>query len=165
MAGNVYSQFQQSVEGVANSMLTQLVCQEKGISYSGLLQAAQQTHLQQIIQAEQMKQVEKMVNRHYNGGGTGLFGKIKEVFAPEQSTGMFGMGMMGANPMMVQQPMNPQSLASMLIQQPAMPQVPAIPESPQAIPFEDNRVDTMEKDIADMKQMILNLANAMTPAP
>lgn len=163
MNNNIYNQFQQNVAGMANTMMTQIACAEKGIDYNAFMQNAQQAHLQSIMQQEQARVMENMVKRHY-GGNQGLFGKIKEVFAGDQSAGLFSMGAgMGLGVSGVQQPLmpvmntSPASIANMLVGQPSLPQ------QPQSLPFEDTRINTLEQELSSLKDVMVTLVNSLNP--
>lgn len=111
---NLYNQFQSDVTSVANNMMTQLVCAEKGIDYNLLMQTAQQAHLQGIVQQEQTRAMEQALKRHYQGNQPqGIIGRIKEAISPEPASNPFmnpfmpAMPQMGMNPMAAMAPMNP----------------------------------------------------------
>lgn len=155
---NLYTQFQSDVSGQANNMMTQLICAEKGIDYNQLMYAAQQSQLNSIMQAEQQRQMNNLVKRHYQGNSGSIVSKIKDVFAPDTPNMFMPMAPMPMQPM-VQNPMlpqagfTPQQVSSYLVAQ---------PQEPVEIPLEDNRVQQLEKDMADLKTMIQSLASAVS---
>lgn len=166
---NVYNQFQSDVSSIANNMMTQLVCAEKGIDYNQLMQSAHQAHLQGILQKEQERQLQAAIKRHYNGGTQGIVGKIKEVFSPEPTVNPL------LNPFMPSatsaSPFSQSPVSQNLIQQPSFPapqQVASqlISSSPEhrEIPLDpsNERVAKLEDEMGQIKQMIAQLGQAMS---
>ncbi len=162
---NLYGQFQSDVQGAANNMMTQILCAEKGIDYNQLMQQAQLAHVNGILQAEQQRQMQNLVKRHYQGNSGSIVSKIKDMFVPEPAPNMFmpmapmpGMQPMMQNPMQPQQGMTPQQASSFLVP----PTQPTVEE----IPLEDNsRVENLEKDMATIKQMLAQLTANMPQQP
>ncbi|MDA1616366.1 hypothetical protein PDK03_07115 [Bacillus cereus group sp. TH204-1LC] len=153
---NLYGQFQSDVQGAANNMMTQLLCAEKGIDYNQLMQQAQMAHVNGILQAEQQRQMANLVKRHYQGNSGSIVSKIKDMFVSEPAPNMFmpmpGMQPMVQNPMQPQQGMTPQQVSSFLV-----PPQPTTAE----IPLEDNsRIETLEKNMEQMMQMMNQLMSA-----
>lgn len=160
---NVYGQFQSDVSSVANNMMTQLICSEKGIDYNQLMQQAQQAHLQGILQAEQQRQIESAIKRHYTGQQQqGIIGKLKSAFSPEPSMGLMGNPFVPPQAPMPVAPTNvqqPHDLASQLMNMPS-PQPVAQPTA-QEVPLDDNRINQLENDMTQIKQMMGSLVQAM----
>ena len=164
---NLHAQFQNNVNTQANNLMTQMLCAEKGIDYNQLMQMAQQQHLQGIMQQEQMRAMEKAVARHYQGGQpTGLIGKLKEAFAPEQSSGFLSAmpmnQMMGMGVPAPQQGMNPLQLGNILAQQQQFIPQPAVQQAPPA-PQPDPRLDSLAKDVQDLKTALQGIVSAFVP--
>jgi hypothetical protein len=155
---NLYNQYQTDVTGAANNMMTQLICAEKGIDYNQLMYAAQQSHLNGIMQAEQQRQMQNLVKRHYQGNSGSIMSKIKDVFAPDTPNMMMpmmpmpGMQPMVQNPMLPQAGLTPQQVSSYMVTQ---------PQPATEIPFEDNRVEVLEKEMASIKEMLTTLTNTL----
>lgn len=158
---NLYGQFQSDVQGAANNMMTQLLCAEKGIDYNQLMQQAQMAHVNGILQAEQQRQMQNLVKRHYQGNSGSIVSKIKDMFVSEPAPNMFmpmapmpGMQPMMQNPMQPQQGMTPQQVSSFLVPQTQ----PAVEE----IPLEDNsRIEALEKNVEQMMQQMTQFMMAM----
>lgn len=155
MNTNTMMQFQNDVQMMANNLMTQAMCAEKGIDYNQLMQTAQMAHLQGILQQEEQRRIMKVVANHYGTQETtGFLGKIKQaVLGAEQSAP-------AVNPFMQQmmmQSMMPQTV------QPVQPNIPA-PQNTSV----DPRVEQLEKevagiknDVAEIKDLIGNLASSM----
>ncbi|MES9681854.1 hypothetical protein ABWK22_02815 [Gottfriedia acidiceleris] len=158
---NLFNQYQQDVMGTANTMMTQLLCAEKGIDFNQVVQAAQQQHAQSILMAEQQRQMNNLIKRHYQNNSGSIISKIKDVIAPDNNMSMF-MPMPMQQPMF--NPMQPQQQqlgftpqqASSYMNQPQPQHQPVV-----EIPLEDNRVATLEKDMASMKEMLTQLTAAL----
>lgn len=156
---NLYGQMQQDIASTANNLMTQMLCTEKGIDYTQLMQTAQQAHLQSIMQAEQNRQIAQVVKRHYQGNSGSFISKIRDAFAPEP-----------VNPFM-QMPMT----MGMPMPQPVMPQQPPVqsPEQvsqlfnpqPVEVPLEDDttsqRLDNLESKMNNMEAMLAQIAQAV----
>lgn len=168
---NVYNQFQSDVSSVANNMMTQLICQEKGIDYNQLMQQAQNAHLQGIMQAEQQRMMEAAIKRHYTGGQQqGIIGKLKNAFAPDPGMGLIGNPFMPPQAPMPVTPVSPQQphqLANQLLTMPSPQPVmqPTVQEVPLSSGAGDDRINQLENDMNQLKQMITGLVQTMTGAP
>lgn len=151
------NQFQQDVTNLANGMVTQMLCMEKGIDYNQLMLLAQQQHINNIMAMEQQRQINNVIKRHYQGGNNGIFSKLREAFSPEPAMPMFTNPMMGTpypQPGMPTQAMpvyNPTQIANAF-----MEKEPALP-----IQEEEDRVNKLEKDVSDLKQLITSLAQSL----
>lgn len=163
---NIQEQFLNNVNGIANNMMTQMVCEEKGIDYNQLMQQAQQAHLQNILQQEQAKQFEQVIARHYGAQDT-FFGKLKTAFSGESNNGF------------LMPPMAPQQMSPFGGMEPAQPMnplsqlgTPQLPNSNQGLgadfldfPFtqddEDERIGKVESDIGELKELISGIAEKL----
>lgn len=159
---NNMNQFQNDVANAANGMMTQLLCAEKGIDYNALMAQAQQTQLNNILMAEQQRQMNQLVQRHY--GNTGSFvSKVKEVFAPAQMNMLAPMPIMNQNILPapqqgLQNPMNPQQVSQFLVGQPA----PVAPPQYATPVNESERVDGLASEVSELKNMIGQLHTMLT---
>ena len=153
MNNTVYGQMQMDVMNTANNMVIQQVCADKGIDYNQVMYHAQQQHLNNIMMNAQHRMMMKEVKRHYQGDT--FMGKVRDLFGGNDSANMMNPmmfpGFIPQQPMM--QPMyqpQPQPVASM----------PAV-EVPLSTP-ETARIDAMEKEMSDIKQMLAELANQLS---
>lgn len=156
---NLYNQYQADVTGAANNMMTRMLCAEKGIDYDQLMVAAQQQHLNGIMHAEQQRQMQNLVKRHYQGNSGSIMSKIKDAFSPDTPNMMMPMMPMPGMQPVVQTPtlpqpgLSPQQVSSYMVAQ---------PQPVAEIPLEDNtRVETLEREMASIKEMLNNLTVAM----
>lgn len=157
MNNNTFMKFQADVQSMANTMVTQAMCAEKGIDYNQLMQAAQMAHLQGILQQEEQKRIMKVVANHYGTQNTtGLLGRIKQAVVGE-----------APQPMSMNNPFMQAMVQSMAQPTPAYPANPVFPTAP-ATPQVDPRVEQLEQevagiknDVSDIKAMLSSLANSM----
>ncbi|MEK1829107.1 hypothetical protein AAAC51_08110 [Priestia megaterium] len=152
----LYQQMQQDVMGTANNMMTQMVCQEKGIDYNQLMYQAQQQHLNNIMQAEQQRQMMQVVKRHYQGNGGSFISKIKDVFSPEPTTPFMPMPNMFPGQ---SQPTQPTYVHQ--TQVPMQPQQMSPQETATMMYDQLNRVDAMEQKLNGMEHLLGNIAQAL----
>ena len=75
-----YNQMADDINAVANTMVTQMICAEKGIDYNQLMQTAQQAHINNLIEQERQKQIHQLMRNHYQGRDNTFFGKLKNAF-------------------------------------------------------------------------------------
>lgn len=141
--------FQNDVQGMANAMITQAYCAEKGIDYNQIILQAQAAQVQQIMQQEQMRQTQQVIANHYGAStqSNGLFGKIKDVFSTpntQPAPNLFAMQGM-AQPMM--QPMT-------------QPMMGAQPQDRVATLEQD--MNNMKSDVTEIKAMISGLAQTLS---
>lgn len=170
MSNNTMNQFQNDVQMMANNLMTQAMCAEKGIDYAQLMQTAQMAHLQGILQQEEQRRIMQVVANHYGvQNTTGIFGKIKQAVMgtdnqPQPMPMMMNpmMGMM--NPMMG---MGNPMMGNPMVQ--PMPQVvPVQPVAQPTAPNVDPRVNQLEQEVAgimndmnDIKNLLGTLASSM----
>ncbi|PFK99966.1 hypothetical protein COJ01_18145 [Priestia megaterium] len=155
---NLYGQMQQDIASTANNLMTQMLCTEKGIDYTQLMQTAQQAHLQSIMQAEQNRQIAQVVKRHYQGNSGSFISKIRDAFAPDPVNPFMPMtmGMPMQQPMMAQpaqQVQSPEQVSQLFNPQPV------------EVPLEDDttskRLDNLENKMNNMEAMLAQIAQAV----
>lgn len=151
---NVYQQYQSDVTGVANNLITQMVCADKGIDYNQLMATAQQAHLQNIMVQEQQRQFDLAVKRYYNGNNQGLLGKMKDLLVGDSSSVI-------SNPFTPMNPMQP-TIAPPSVLQPNMlaNQLLSI-ATPIPAGADDDRFKSLETDVDSIKSMITQLSQAL----
>lgn len=165
----VFNQFQNDVSGTASAIVTQMICAERGINYADVQAMAQQAHVNGILQAEQQRQMNQVINRHYQGGS--LIAKVRDVFGAQPSNFLVpqpqGMGMPMAQPVLQQPVANinpygmqtgyaPQQVAQH-ISQPQFQQAPPAPQFNQA-PQQTSALPDMEMLTSLISQVVSQLA-------
>lgn len=164
-----FNQFQQDVSGTASNLMTQMLCAERGLDYNQLQYMAQQSHLNGILQAEQQRQMNQVINRHYQGDS--FVNKVRDVFGGKQTNFLAPQPMQGmpmAQPVMQPQigtpnpygvPANmnfaqgqpaPYEVARSFGHQPIAPQAPSAPAG---------------FDIEQLRGMITDVVSQLVPAP
>lgn len=150
------TRYQTDLAGVANNMMTQMICKEKGIDYTQLMMMAQQQHISNIVASEQQRQLDNIIKRHYQGNSGSFFAKLRDAFTPEPNMGMVGFPSptIPLPTPVIHQAQSPADVANLFAQ----------PINPAPIPFanDDNaRINNLEKDMAELKNMIAGLAGAL----
>ena len=154
------------VMNTANNMVIQQVCAEKGIDYNQLMFHAQQQHINNIMVGAQQRMIMKEVKRHYQGDT--FMGKVRDWFGGNNSADMMNPVM---NPMMFpgfipQQPMMQpaQPMHQQPMQQPMVPPtapMPTVGEIPFSVPTDTSRIESVEKDVQELKAMLASLTEAL----
>lgn len=73
------------VNNLANNMITQMVCAEKGIDFNQVVEMAQNQLVNNILEQERQRQINALINNHYQGGNS-FIGRLKNAFgAPNYS--------------------------------------------------------------------------------
>lgn len=170
MNNTTYARMQADAMNMANNMMTQMVCAEKGIDYNQLMFQAQQMQINNIVAQEQNRQLNQLIKKHYQGDS--FFGKIRDAFGGNSTSNMFNPTMCKAFPGFIPQqpmvaPVQPvahtedkliQSIVQHIMQQPAVQEAQ---ETKGVVEPSSDRIQLLEQDMEEMKQMLAQLSQAL----
>ena len=159
------TRLQSDVQTMANNMMTQAICAEKGINYNQLLQTAQVAQLQNILHQDEQRKIAQVVANHYGTqNANGFFAKIKKALAGEEQQQAMPFML---NPMVQQQMVQP--MVQPMLQQPVMPvqtgmvMQPVV--QPVTQPVQDNRVAKLEQEMGELKELLTVMAQSLAGIP
>lgn len=152
MKNNFYTQMQMDVMNTANNMVIQQLCAERGVDYNQMLAKAQKEHMNKILLAEQQRQMEKIVKRHYQQD-SGFLSKVRDAFA-DDTPNMF-MPMMNMNMSMPVQPQQP--VAPFPAQDEMMGFFPEAPAKSDT----ESRIDALENKMSEVTDMLTQITNLL----
>ena len=158
MNQQTFAKFQSDIQNMANNIMTQAICAEKGINYNQLLQAAQAAQLQAILQQDEQRRVNQVIANHYGAQETtGFFGKIKKAVSGVEQPLSTPMPLMVNNPFvnqMMQQPAT--TTPNGMVMQPVV--------QPATQPVQDTRVAKLEQEMNEIKDLLTVMAQSLAGA-
>lgn len=109
--------FQQEAFAQANNMITKMLCEEKGIDYNSLMQQAQVSQFEAILEQQELRQIDATVRAHYQGEDNSFFGKFRTALTgqgqQQEAPSQFAQGMLQYKKQQQEQ-FSPQALAESL---------------------------------------------------